>query len=105
MKRGDPFLALGLFHLAHICGGTSFDGPIDALGIGIEAHEPGYSRQFALLIRLQIFVSHQDEVLLSLARRQPAIDVVGPRTDAAPEVAVHPAGNEFFNGTTFWNRT
>src|ERR1700720_2577558 len=91
VECGYPFLALRLFHFAHVGGRTSFDGLVDALWIRIEAHELGHTRQFALLIRLQIFVSHQDEALVSLARRQPTIDVVGPGTDAAPELAVHPA--------------
>src|SRR5208282_455173 len=81
------------------------DGLMDAFRVRIETHELCYARQFALLVRLQIFVSHQEEVWLSLARRQPAVDVVGPGTDAAPEFAVHPAGNEFFHGATFGDRT
>src|SRR5208337_2098218 len=36
---------------------------------------------------------------------QPAVDVVGPGTDAAAEFAAHPAGDKFFHGATFGDRT
>src|SRR4029077_20869259 len=42
---------------------------------------------------------------MSLARRHPTVDVVGPGADAAPELAIHPTRNEFFNGTALGNRT
>src|ERR1019366_8006670 len=70
VERRYPFLALRLFHLAHVGGGTSFDGLVDTLCIGVEAHELGYARQFALLILLQIFIAHQEEAIVSLTRRR-----------------------------------
>ncbi len=40
---------------------------------------------------------------MSLARRQPTVDVVGPGSDAPPEIPVHPQGNELFDRTAFRN--
>ena len=78
---------------------------VDALRVGVQQQEFGYTRQFALLIFVYIFVAHKKEAVVSQARCQPTVDAVGPGPDTRPRTAVHPTRNPFLNRAAFANRT